>query len=135
MSGRSARAFLSNSPAEVVVEFAVHAPLPHITIGFLIRDRLGNDVFGTNTHYLESSTPSLLPGGKYRCAFTIERLSLGIGHYSVTIALHAQDSHLVANYDWWDQAVVFQVLRASEPMRIGVANLSVACDTVVRVDA
>jgi lipopolysaccharide transport system ATP-binding protein len=134
-AGRSARAFLSNAPVQVVVEFTVQAPLPHITVGFLIRDRLGNDVFGTNTHYLESRTPALAPGGKYRCAFAIERLALGIGHYSVTVALHAQDSHLVANYDWWDQAVVFQVLRASEPMRIGVANLSVACETVVRLDS
>jgi lipopolysaccharide transport system ATP-binding protein len=115
----------------VRVRFTAAAALPGLTVGFLMRDRLGNDVFGTNTHHLETRGPAELAPGRYECVFDIERLSLGLGHYSMTIALHAADSHMAGNYDWWDQAVVFQVLRASEPLRIGVANLPVACAAIV----
>jgi len=130
-AGRPARAFLSNAPLRLVVRFTTATDLPGVTVGFLIRDRLGNDVFGTNTHHLEVAGPSPLVPGRYECAFDIPRLSLGLGHYSMTIALHAADSHMAGNYDWWDQAVVFQVLRANEPLRIGVANLPVAGAAIV----
>jgi lipopolysaccharide transport system ATP-binding protein len=130
-TGRRARAFLSNAPMKLQVRFTTATTLPGMTVGFLIRDRLGNDVFGTNTHYLDVPRPSPLPPGRYECGFDLPRLSLGLGHYSVTVALHAADSHMAANYDWWDQVVVFQVLRANEPLRIGVANLPVACEAIV----
>jgi lipopolysaccharide transport system ATP-binding protein len=64
-------------------------------------------------------------GQQFTCEFQIERVSLGCGHYSIAIALHESDSHLVNNHDWWEHALVFQVLRADEPVRIGVANLAV----------
>jgi lipopolysaccharide transport system ATP-binding protein len=50
--GGSMRALRSNAPVKIRVAFDVHASLPSMTVGFLIRDRLGNDVFGTNTHHL-----------------------------------------------------------------------------------
>ena len=107
--------------------------MARITVGFLIRDRLGNDVFGTNTHYLETPTPTLKPGSRYECTFDLERLCLGSGHYSLTVALHDASSHLVRNYDWWDQALVFQIIPANEPLRIGVCNLPVASAASARV--
>ena len=106
-----------------------------MTVGFLIRDRLGNDVFGTNTHYLETPLPPLAVGEHFECRFEIERLALGSGHYSVTIALHEGSSHLAGNHDWWDQALVFQVLPANEPLRIGICNLPIAGSSVQRVEA
>ena len=41
------------------------------------------------------------------------------------MALHDATSHLVRNYDWWDQALVFQIIPANEPLRIGVCNLPI----------
>jgi lipopolysaccharide transport system ATP-binding protein len=133
-AGNPTRAFLSNAPAKLRVRFTVKAAMPRITVGFLIRDRLGNDVFGTNTHYLETPAPSLAAGTRYDCTFEIERLVLGAGHYSVTIALHDAASHLVRNYDWWDQALVFQIIPASEPLRIGLCNLPLGQSSMVAVD-
>ncbi len=60
--GGSTRALRSNAPAKVRVAFDVRSSLPSMTVGFLIRDRLGNDVFGTNTHHLE--TPERCVGGR-----------------------------------------------------------------------
>lgn len=129
-SGHPARAFLSNARARLRVCFTVSASMPRLTVGFLIRDRLGNDVFGTNTHYLETPAPAFSAGCRYECAFDLHRLALGAGHYSITVALHDAASHLVRNYDWWDQALVFQVIPANEPLRIGVANLPVGASRI-----
>ena len=123
--GNSTRAVRSNAQARLRIEFAAHSNLPSVTVGFLIRDRLGNDVFGTNTHHLATPVTAVEGGGRFACEFQIERLSLGSGHYSISVALHEADSHLVNNHDWWEHALAFEVLRADEPLRIGVANLPV----------
>jgi homopolymeric O-antigen transport system ATP-binding protein len=124
--GASVRALPSNASAGIRVKLAVHAPLDALTVGFVIRDRVGNDAFGTNTFHLEADVAPLLPGGTYECEFAIGTLALGQGHYSIAVALHESDSHLVRNHDWWDQALVFQVIRGAEPYRIGIANLPVS---------
>jgi lipopolysaccharide transport system ATP-binding protein len=125
-SGARARAFVSNTAVELCVDIEARSDIAELTVGFLIRDRLGNDVFGTNTHHLETPTPSLAAGSTRQCRFVIPRLALGTGSYTVTVALHEGDSHIVRNYDWWDHVLAFQVLPASEPHRIGVANLPVS---------
>ena len=134
-TGRSTRAVRSNSPATVRVTFKMRDALKSMTVGFLIRDRLGNDIFGTNTHHLATAVPPLPAGRSFMCDFEIDSLALGYGHYSVSVALHEGDNHLVESHEWWDQAVVFQVLRADEPYRIGAANLPVRCIGIVPLDA
>ena len=125
-SGASVRAMPSNAPVRIRIELAVHAPLDALTVGFLIRDRVGNDAFGTNTFHLEAPVAPLVAGERYECEFLIEAVALGHGHYSIAVALHESDSHLVRNHDWWDQALVFQVVRSAEPYRIGIANLPIS---------
>jgi lipopolysaccharide transport system ATP-binding protein len=132
--GDVTRALSSNAATRLRVRFTVHMSMPTITVGFVIRDRLGNDIFGTNTHYLETPNPSLVSGAHYECTFEIDRLSLGTGHYSISVALHEAAHHLIRNYDWWDQALVFQVIPANEPLRIGVCNLPIDRSSITRYD-
>ena len=132
--GGSMRALRSNAPVKVRVAFDVLSSLPSMTVGFLIRDRLGNDVFGTNTHHLGIPELALEAGRRFACEFDIGRMSLGVGHYSIAIALHEADSHVAGNHDWWEQALVFEVLPDDEPFRLGVANLPVRCAGIVAVD-
>ncbi len=134
-SGASVRALQSNARARIRVTLAAHAPLESLTVGFLIRDRVGNDAFGTNTYHLNAAMASLAAGKRYRCEFAFDMLALGEGHYSIAIALHESDSHLIRNHDWWDRALVFQVLRANEPYRIGIANLPVASTGIRPLDS
>ena len=112
-SGSSVRALPSNAPARIRIVLAVNAPLDALTVGFLIRDRVGNDAFGTNTFHLDAPVAALVVGERYQCEFAIAAMALGQGHYSIAVALHESDSHLVQNHDWWDQALVFQVVRAA----------------------
>ena len=132
--GRSMRALRSNAPAKLRVVIGVKSSLPSMTVGFLIRDRLGNDVFGTNTHHLGNPVAALDAGRRFACEFDIGRMSLGSGHYSIAIALHEADSHVASNHDWWEQALVFEVLPDDEPFRVGVANLPVRSAGIVADD-
>ena len=52
-------------------------------------------------------------------------LNLGVGNYSLTIALHPGWTHLESNYDWWDQCLVFQVIPGDSFDFIGIASLPV----------
>ena len=123
-NGQTVRAVLQEAEVEFVVEIEVREPIDELTVGMLIRDRLGNDVFGTNSFHLENSARQVLPGN-LRFVFGIPQLLLGIGNYSIAFALHSYDAHIVDNYDWWDQALAFQVIPGNWPRGVGVALLPV----------
>jgi lipopolysaccharide transport system ATP-binding protein len=124
--GQPVRALRSGDAAGIRVTIEARALLPELTVGFLIRDRLGNDVFGTNTYLLGASRVDVAAGERMIVEFAFPALSLGLGSYSVTAALHPRDTHLAANYDWWDRALVFQVVPGEGPLTIGVCALDVS---------
>ena len=116
-------AMLSGQPAVIRVTGTSRVPLDQITVGILLRDRLGNDVFGTNTMHHGSSAPRR-EGERFCAEFRFASLPLGSGSYSITAALHSLDNHIAGNYDWWDRALVFEVL-AQGPESVGVCRLRV----------
>jgi lipopolysaccharide transport system ATP-binding protein len=91
------------------VRVAVHAPIARLTLGFRIKDRLGQPVFGTNTFHMGRELPPVAAGERLTLSFRFP-LNLGPGSYSVATALHSADTHLVDNYEWRDLALVFQVM-------------------------
>jgi len=123
--GRPARAFTVGERARIRarVEFtsAVIAP----TVGILIRDRVGNDVFGTNSFHVAPIEATYEPGEEMTVDFDIQ-LNLGVGGYTLTAAVHSDATHLVNNYDWWDKVIGFQVLPGPEPPFVGSARLPVS---------
>lgn len=117
------RAISSGDRAVIQVSGTVCGELEELTVGMLIRDRLGNDVFGTNTFHHGNSRQQLHAGEDFVVEFCFPALRLGAGSFSVTIALHSRDAHITANYDWWDRAFVFQVMPSNSPISIGVCDL------------
>jgi lipopolysaccharide transport system ATP-binding protein len=83
--------------------------LPSLTLGYLIKDRLGQDVYGTNTFYLQKKDSPANAGDSTEYTFKFTA-NLGVGSYSITTALHAGSSHLVDNYEWKDLAFVFNIV-------------------------
>ena len=49
--------------------------------------------------------------------------TLGPGSYSVSPALVSSDTHLTDNYEWVDNALVFDVINADRPFFIGSNSL------------
>jgi lipopolysaccharide transport system ATP-binding protein len=112
------------SPITIRLEGRATTEIEDLTAGISIRDRLGNEVFGTNTHLLGIQPHRVEAGQPFRAEFRLP-LNLGVGTYTLTAALHAGRVHLQGNYDWWDQVVVFQVMPSKEPPFVGTAYLPV----------
>ncbi len=121
-SAKICRAFQVNDEAIIRIKIRYNEAIDDATLGILIRDRLGNDIFGTNTHNQKYSLPEKV--GEVSIDFKLQ-LNLGVGHYSITVASHTFLTHLEDNHDWWDQAVVFQVIPNNEAAFVGVASLPV----------
>ncbi len=118
--------FISGEPATIEVVLELKQPLEDLTLGMLIRDRLGNEVFGTNSFNLGIPLHPLTGApGERRVSFAIPELNLGPGSYNLTLALHASFNHTAGNYDWWDGALVFEVVCPVDRPFIGVAALPV----------
>ena len=122
--GRPARAFTVGERARIRarVEFTSTVVAP--TVGILIRDRVGNDVFGTNSFHVAPIEGTYEPGEEMTVDFDIQ-LNLGVGSYTLTAAVHSDATHLASNYDWWDKVIGFQVLPGPEPHFVGSAWLPV----------
>ena len=96
--------------------------LPELVLGYLIKDRLGQSIYGTNTYNLGSPIRQIESGERITYQFTFPA-NMGEGSYAITIALHASDSHLSGNYVWKDRAILFNVVNISQHQFTGVAWL------------
>jgi len=96
-----------------------HQLINELVVGYLIKDRLGHVIFGTNTHHTQDATGSMQPGQKVEYIFNFDA-NLGVGSYSISIALHEQDTHIGKNYEWKDKALMFTVINTSEDEFVGV---------------
>jgi lipopolysaccharide transport system ATP-binding protein len=118
---------LEGEALDLVIDLAINQDLPDVTVGLLLRDRLGNEIFGTNTHQLglAEQLHQVKAGDQISLTFAIDKINLGPGSYSLTVAAHGTDSHLAGNYDWWDQALTLEVGFGSGPRFSGVMRLPV----------
>ncbi|MGI6246022.1 MAG: ABC transporter ATP-binding protein [Pseudochelatococcus sp.] len=107
-------------PAALRVEVAVDRSIPELVVGYMIKDRLGQPVFGINTFYLDHVERDLAAGEKVSYTFRFDA-TLGAGHYSVAVALHQGPAHVSRNYEWRDLALTFSVVNASHPAFVGIA--------------
>jgi len=103
---------------ELVVRVQVNADIPQLVLGYMIKDRLGQSVFGTNTWHTKQAIHEAKAGStiEYRVAFA---MNLGPGSYSIAIALHSHDVHVTNNYEWRDLACVFHVVNLNKIEFIG----------------
>ncbi|WP_323808897.1 ABC transporter ATP-binding protein [Zeimonas arvi] len=107
-------------PVVLRARVAVHADLPSLVFGYMIKDRLGQAIFGTNTYHLGLPIENLRRGERFDLAFAF-KATLGVGSYSVATGLHATESHLSGNYEWRDLSLVFNVANISRETFVGVA--------------
>ncbi len=92
------------------------------TIGILIRDRLGNDIFGVNNALMKISIGVIEAGRELSVEYRLS-CDLGPNIYSLTVALHASETHVEDNFDWFNNAVVFRVVPTAEDRFIGYCRL------------
>jgi lipopolysaccharide transport system ATP-binding protein len=105
---------------ELRIAVRIRRDIPRLVLGYMIKDRLGQPVFGTNTHHTGQVLEEVREGQliEYRARFA---MNLGPGSYSVSTALVSSDTHLVNNYEWRDLAMLFTVSNMDKSYFIGTS--------------
>ena len=120
-----------NQPIEVVdvgesvrlqVLILVNKDIPRLVLGYGLKDRLGQTIYGTNTDLRQQALTDVRAKQAYR--FDVKfSANLGPGTYSVVIALSSSSTHIENNYEWRDLAFTFNVVNLSKPTFVGSAWL------------
>lgn len=98
----------------------VNTDIDGLVMGFGIKDRLGQMVFGTNTYNTKQKLSYAKAGELYE--FSVNFLAnLGVGSFSIHCSLVRSESHVEKNYHWIDNALVFEVINVDKPIFVGCA--------------
>lgn len=127
-SGQSVEMIETGTPARLEVDVMVHAEVPRLVLGYMIKDRLGQAMYGTNTDHKGRVLEKVAPGERLRFSFSFP-MNLGPGTYSLSTSISSTDTHLVNNYEWRDLALLFTVFNVNSPYFVGCALL----DPVVEI--
>ena len=108
-AGRPVREVVAGDAVRLTLQVACLLDIEDLTLGILLRDRHGQDVYGTNT-WLQRLEPGPQAAGTTLEASFDVRLDLGPGEYTVTAAAHTLDTHVHEAFDWIDRVLAFRVL-------------------------
>lgn len=131
---RSIEAAEVGQPVVLEVQVEVRRDIERMVLGFLIKDRLGQMMYGINTHRLDKALTDLRAGERftYRFAFV---MGLGKGNYSVSLSLSRLDSHLDRNFEWRDYGLVFHVINGRQENFVGCSWLDAKATITRHTDA
>lgn len=119
---RSQGRVVSAGEATVVsVQIKARERVEDVTVGIMIRDRFGQDIFGTNSHQLDARM-DLNADQEMTIDFVID-MAVAPGKYTLTAALHSRENHLEDCYHWYDNAAGFEVAGVSGASFSGVCRL------------
>ncbi len=121
-SGEEIGGVISGEACIILVKAVFFEEVENAVIGILIRDRLGNEVFGTNTGFHDQPTGPVAKDEMIIAKFSIV-MNIGAGDYSITAAVHSDSYGLEGLFDWMDRAISFKVF-PSEPRFIGISRLT-----------
>ena len=113
----------SGEPVCVRMLVRFRADVEDPVCGFLIRNRHGIHLYGTNTELQQVELGTVRRGEIVEIAFAFD-CRLAPDSYSIAVAAHSPDA---VSFDWLDGALFFQVMSADR--MDGVANLNATVTT------
>ena len=111
----------SGEKLNIKLHIKANANLPDITVGIMLRDRFGQDIFGTNTH-LKGHSMSLKDGQEITVNYAVIA-AIATGKYTITVALHSAENHLMDCFHWCDRIATFEVAGSHGAPFSGVCDL------------
>lgn len=108
----------SGEPVSVRMRVRFRADVEDPVCGFLIRNRHGIHLYGTNTELQQVDLGTVRRGEIVEITFAFD-CRLAPDSYSIAVAAHSPDA---VSFDWLDGALFFQVMSAER--MDGVANLN-----------
>ncbi len=105
-------------PLELKLKVSINADIPQLILGYLIRDKQGHIIWGSNTWHTNQTQKNLKSGEiiTFNLPFTC---TLGPGSYSISSALSSSETHLTNNYEWTDNLFIFDVINVDRKHFIG----------------
>ena len=125
--GSSTEDFHSGETMKIRIRAAFLTHVSKPSIGFLIKDRLGLSIYGTNTNLKKLDFGPMKPGQSVEVEITLP-VALGYGTYNLSIAIHEDETHLQACYEWVDNAAFFKVHHQAKPDWSGILRLKPELD-------
>lgn len=103
---------------QLICDVQVTGDLPDLVLGIMLRDKQGSVIWGSNTWHTKLVQKNLKSGDAL--CYSIDFIcQLGAGSYAVTTALTKSESHLEENFEWSDNAFVFDVINVDKDLFIG----------------
>lgn len=87
--------------------------IPRLVFGYGIKDRLGQTIYGINTHLMNKIIENIASGKIITYQFTFDA-NLGPGSYSIRTAITSSVTHLEHNFEWRELAKIFHVINMSK---------------------
>lgn len=131
--GKPVEAVETGTNVRLEITARVNKPVEEAVMGFMIRDRFGQIMYGINSYRLGQTIEHLSVGEQLVFCFEFV-MNLGKGNYSITTAISKMDSHLSDNYEWCDGGLIFSVLNTRKADFAGSVSLD-AVLSVKRVSA
>ena len=118
-----AEVFISGHPAKIIIRMTSHEDIDNFTVGILIRNRFGQDIYGTNSYYLKKQI-NIKQKQTLVVNYAFKEFNLGPGKYSITAAIHTGSSHVDECVHWMDGSAVFEVVIGDDHYFTGMARLT-----------
>ncbi len=119
-NGDSAEIIVSGENVTVKCVIYAHTTLEDLVVGIMVRDRFGQDIFGTNSYQLNKQL-SICENQKLVFDFNIV-MNLGVGKYTISLGAHSGHVHLDDNYHMCDAIKSFEIVSGNSNI-IGLVNL------------
>jgi lipopolysaccharide transport system ATP-binding protein len=122
LSGETQGVFKGGETVRMHIRAVAHEPLKRPILGFLVRDRLGQDLFGENTlPFTHLNTVEIAAGEELEAYFTFRLPMLPNGQYVVMTSLADGDLYDNVQHHWLHDAMIINV--SSSTIRWGLVGV------------
>jgi lipopolysaccharide transport system ATP-binding protein len=114
--------FEGGERVRMTIRAKAHEPLKNPIIGFVVRDRLGQDLFGENTLPFTNSMPTPIEADMtFEAVFEFRLPMLQNGQYAVMCSVADGDIYNNVQHHWMHDALIINV--SSSKMRYGLVGI------------
>ncbi len=108
--------------AYILINVSIRKKISELNIGFLIKDKYGQEIYGTNTHNHGIKLEQLDENMAISCRIDLE-MNIGPGNHSISVAAVKSGVRHERNYEWIENAYVFTVHNIDQPDFVGTASI------------
>lgn len=103
------------------IDISANADMANLACGIIIRDKYGQDIYGTNT-YLQDKPLAIKRGAALSVSFELA-INVGVGTYTVGAAIQAIPTEPPRCLNWGDNLLEFEVIYPRHAAFVGLCRL------------